>query len=216
MAAASTVGMICRATSRTDVRNAGASLNSLLNAVAVIGVLGAIALSLISLAGSLTPFVLLWGNWERAELEPPCKTHFYVIPLSFVNSQEETLSGIHLRRIVSGHYYFGTLKRNTTSGCAVFLPTGIYWGADAFSVSSNAPRLACGCESELFRAPRARSIHSVRTIACLLMIPGILLCTSRRMVAKRRRRRGQCLACGYLLHGLQSARCPECGLDAED
>ncbi len=48
-------------------------------------------------------------------------------------------------------------------------------------------------------------------LPCVLLVIPVSRRIWRRVCRTRRRRGGRCVACGYSLKGLQSARCPECG-----
>jgi hypothetical protein len=47
--------------------------------------------------------------------------------------------------------------------------------------------------------------------SCLVGLPVAVFRGLKRAQRRRRSNRGQCIWCGYLLRGLTSARCPECG-----
>ena len=52
-------------------------------------------------------------------------------------------------------------------------------------------------------------------IAGLFLVPPVVAAITGHLRKRRRKQQYRCLSCAYLLHGIQSDRCPECGTPIE-
>ena len=190
-------------------------------------VMSGIALAAVSITSYISPFVVLLGAWNTSQPAARCM-HNYEVQIPSIPSETRRINTV-IEGPGRGHWVYSSANFEPGRRFMVIDDDILYYGHNAFRFVVGEPDRSyasrvrvgeairqCGCGDQGVHSSNVYASVSLRFAAVALIAVGILLAATSGMARAFRRRRGMCVGCGYMLCGLPSARCPECGLPIKD